>query len=497
MIRKYLIFSFMLLSSSSAFPQTSIFGGFGEPAWSRTWKYFETRFGTPAKDEVVIILPTATNAAWDDPIKTVNLMEMYKWGDYMPSNAWQYAPNSGKRVSEGYRYFLNSAFVAAVAANGTASPLLKESLRRANDEVQYTRSEYNSIQAESEAAYAAYVKATPPPRMSKIAFMKDQNYDREIKSRKERFDTSLDTFATVTNSLVDPDIKLLTDAKIRLENPKQQIMLPPVLQLLNDKDRWQPYYSSYIDKDIGAFLREYSLQSQNIVEASSKSDFFEQRWSVSVSVSFLGLFRAGGASAEQVRREKHIRDNATRIDISFQNIDQFNIVRGDWYDQNLIDRFGPKLGLDAYTAIFGANGQLEMIPKTLLVGRGMKFSIYADSQSLDYLYEHFQGGADAGFFVGWFRVGGGGDYSSTKEQVQSSKFSDHIEFIDLSGRGKVLGMLAKYYAAGLPKPSISPVSPASMAANAASRKRIEQLWNASDSKVLKGVDKSALEAAVK
>src|SRR5689334_10963378 len=114
MLRKAMLTVALVAAATQANAQGPIFGDFGMPAWSRMFKYFEARFGQVAKDEQVLVLPTATNAAWDNPIKTLRLTEMYKWGDWMPSQAWQYAPNSGKRVSEGYQFFLNHAWIAAV-----------------------------------------------------------------------------------------------------------------------------------------------------------------------------------------------------------------------------------------------------------------------------------------------------------------------------------------------------------------------------------------------
>ena len=465
-------------SDFSARAQTPIFGDFGAPAWSRMFKYLEQRFGTVAKDEMVLVLPTATNAAWDAPNPNIRLMEMYKWGDWQPSNAWQYSPNSGRRIADGYQYFLTAAFVASVDANGTAPPEAKNAARRAVEELQFTREEYNAVQSDARTAYDTYYAATPPSRRrSKSDFYKDQKWDKQIEAKKKILDEAASTYEIVSQAITDPDTQLLKNAQIRYLNPKQKILLPPVEEVLNNRDLWQPVYVSYIDKKITDFLNEYKIQTQNISESSTQSDYFEQHWRASVSVSFLGLFRAGGASAEQTRVENHVKSNATKIDINFENIDTFNVVRGDWYDESLISRFAPKLKRDAFNAVFGRNGQLELIPKTLLVGRGMTFSIYADSQSLDYLYEHFQAGADAGFFIGYWKIGGSGEYSTTKIQTKVTKFADHIEFADLSGRAQVLAVLCKQYAAGLPQPQL--LSIANEAVRRDSMKRIETLWSSS------------------
>lgn len=459
-----------------------IFGDFGQPAWSRMFKYFESRFGAIAKDEMVQVLPIATNAAWDDPISTLRLVEMHRWGDWAPSNAWQYAPNSGRRISEGYQYFLNAAWVAAVDANGTASAELKNALKRASEEVQFTRAEYISKQDEALRAYGQYVNNTPPSkRRSKTEFYSNPprgyGWAAEIDISARRLDKALETLEIVTKNLNDPDIELLKRAQIKFNNPKQKITLPPIREVLNDPERWQPYFISYVDKDIFAFLKEKNRQSQKIEEVSQTSTYFEQKWKASVSVSFLGLFRAGGASAEQIRRETHVKNHATRIEVSFANVDTFNIVRGEWFDENLVSRFAPKLKSDAFDAVWGSNGQLELIPKTLMVGRGMTFRIYADSDSLDYLYDHFEGGADAGIYIGYWRVGGSGEYSSTRSETKVYKFKDYIEFTDLSGRGKVLAVLAKHYAAGLTRPKFT--FAATDDAHRDARKTIDALWSPS------------------
>lgn len=453
-----------------------IFSERGVPAWSRVSNYMELRFGNLAKDEVVLVLPNATNAAWDDHNAIVRAMEMHKWGDSMPSSAWSYAPNPGKRVSDGYRYFLNAAFVAAVDANGTISVQRKNALKRVGEEVEYTRVIYNQMQFDADTAYATYSGNTAPSkRVSKKQYFKDQGYDVQIETRKKSLEEALVRLKTVSEGIVDPDIDMLTNARIRYNNPNQQILLPPAREVLNDRERWESRYTSWIDKNIFDFKNEFKPQIQSIQESSSKSEFFEQRWKASVSVSFLGLFRAGGASAEQVKREEHVRSNATRMDIAFGNIDTFNINRGEWFSQNVIDRFAPKLDADTWTTMWGPNGQLELIPKSLLVGRGMSFTIYADKQSLDYLYEHFHGGADAGFSIGWWRIGGGGEYSSTRAETTIEKFADRITFTDLSGRAQVLGVLAKQYALSIPRPA-----PHVMSITAAQRERasgeIKALW---------------------
>ena len=480
--RLFLLSTALIVTLSTPLHAEPLFGGFGASAWSRAYKYIESRFGQVAKDEVVMVLPTATNAAWDDPVKVLRLFEMYKWGDWMPSMAWQYAPNSGKRVSDGYQYFLNAALNAAIAKNGTLSEDAKNAVIRVSDEVAFIRGDYTATMKSASDAYDAYVQATPPPRMTKEKFNKDRGWNIEIDVRKERLDKALETLQFTMKKIVDPDVELLRQAIVRYNSPDQKIWLPPVKDVLGNPDRWQQYYVSYIDKKISDFLTEKNPQTETIDESQSESSYFEQQWKASVSVSFLGLIRAGGASAEQVKREEHIRNNATRIDVSFTNLDTFNISRGEWYSENVVSRFAPFFKGEAYTTIWGPNGQMELLPKSLLVGRGMKLSVYADSQSLDYLYEHFEAGADAGISIGWWRIGGEGGYSSTKSETKVSKFADHIEFVDLSGRAKVLAVLCKHYAAGLPREAVAANLTAAERSEAASQ--IKDEWGKSDTRSL-------------
>jgi len=481
-----LVFIATFLASANLFSSANaqIFGDYGQPAWSRMYKYFETRLvgQNLAKDDTIFILPTATAAAWDDPNATLRLMEMYHWGDYMPSSSWLYQPNSGKRISDGYQYFLNAAFVAALDKNGSASPQLRNAIKKSSEELEFTRADYNATVDAANDAYEAYAKqASWYNRKSKATYFNEQQWQAQIDTKYTALTNAAATFKVVGESLVDPDVQLLKDAKLRVSNPKQKILLPPVREVVNDPERWQPYFTSYIDKDIFQFLKEAKPQFQQIDESQSTSTYFEQTWHASASVSFLGLFRAGGASAEQVTREKHIRENTTKITISFRNIDTFNVVRGDWFSQNLVDRFAPMLGTQDFQTVFGPNGQLEYIPKTVLVGRGMTFSIYADSQSLDYLYEHFSASADAGIFIGWWRIGGDGGYSSTKEKTTVNKYADHIEFIDLSGRGSVLALLAKHVAGGIPHtPYVAPLEALGITADAKVKANasVMELWGA-------------------
>jgi hypothetical protein len=403
----------IILSTTSAHVSAEpIFGNLGEPAWSRMYKYFENRFGVIAKDEIVLIPAVAPNAAWDDQNKYVRLLEMYGWGDRMPSMAWQYSRNASMRISEGYGYFLATAFNAAVAANGTMSTTLKQAVTRSSEELEFSRADYNKTVADADKAYTDYAAVTPiSKRRSKATYFSIQGWDAQIGAKRKRLEQAQSTYATVSSSLVDPDIQMLSQARLKYDNPNEQISLPPVPEVLNDPNLWSRHYTSFIDGKISDFLTEYTPESQSIDEAQSTSDYFEMRWKASVNAKFLGVFRVAGASAEQVRREQHIQNNTTRIDIDFANVKTFNITRGDWYSENLISLFHNKLGQQEFTNVFGPNGQLELIPKTILVGRGMKFTIHADSNTLDYLYEHFKGGADSGIRVGWFTIGGKGEYS--------------------------------------------------------------------------------------
>jgi hypothetical protein len=445
------------------------------------FKYFEFRMvgGNLAKDDQIFVLPIATNAAWDDHIRTFRLMEMNKWGNQMPSDSWVYAVNSNKTISEGYQYFLQSAWVAQVDASGAMSADVKNATKRASEDLVFTRNEYNVTVDQAQQAYSNYYAATPPnQRVSRKKFYENQKWDKQIEAKKSKLDEAAELYEFITANIVDPDIQLLKRAQLKLLNPNQKIKLPPSREFLNDPDRWEDRYVTSISKDIFAFLNEPKPDVEHIEEAQNTSEYYESRWKASVSVSFLGLFRAGGANAEQVKREQHIKNNATKIDVGFQNIDVFEIQRGEWFDENVIARFAPKLKADAWNAVLGANGQLEFIPKSLLVGRGLMFSIYADSDSLDYLYEHFQAGADAGFFIGWFRVGGEGEYSTTHEQTKVTKFADHIEFADLSGRGKVLAVLTKHYAGAVPKPAAAPLLALKPEERAAAKARLNTFWAA-------------------
>ena len=471
-----------LTIASSAHAQTPIFGDFGTPAWDRLFKVIEKRMGVAAKVDSALILPIATNAAWDDPIRAFRLMEMYNWGDQMPSKSWNYQRNPGKRVSDGYSYFLQAALVETLARSGAGTPDTRAATINVVNEVEFCRNDYNQTTASGDSAYVQYVNSKPSPRLSKNEFLKNQGWDRQIEVKRRMLVAALGRLEILSKEIVDPDVKMLSEAIQRFNNPKQKISLPPTREALNISDLWQSYYVSTIGNDIFAFLREPKLDSQVIMEASETSETFESRWKASVSVKFLGLIRAGGADAEQVRRETHIRNNLTQIAISFENLDVFPIVRGEWFSQNVIDNFAPKLKPETFNNLFGPNGQLEVIPQSLLVGRGTVIDVYAKSDSLDYLYEHFQASADAGFYIGYWKIGGGGEYSSTHEQTKIYKYADRIRVVDLSGRGKVLAVLGKEYgAAGLKTVPLPAAVQNLLAADklAAATRAIEAQWTPS------------------
>lgn len=472
-----LALSLILFAPLGANAQTPLFGDWGTPAWSRYFKVIENRLlgPTPSNTDLAILLPTPTNADWHNSSQTRRLIAMNGWGETMPSFQWTYLRNSAKRVSDGYKYFLDAAMLQRIG-QGTASDDLKNATRRALDELEFARSDYKASVDQADAAYEVHASATPKPqRLTKQQFFKQQAYDIQIKAKERALKEAASTFDIISSGLNDPDIGLLKDANIRFTNPNQKIKLPASLELINDPDRWQEYYITTIDKSINTFMNDYKPQAQDVNESQASSQYFESRWKVNVSVSFLGLFRAGGASAEQVTRENHVKTNTTNIQISFENLDVFPIVRGEWFSQNVIDKFASELKPKEFNAIFGPGGQLETIPTNILVGKGMTFSVFADSQSLDYLYQHFHASADAGVMIGWWRLGGSGEYSTTKENIEVKKFADRITFTDLSGRPQVIAIAVKHMAGGVKPPAAAAVS---LTAEQMARglKNVEAIW---------------------
>jgi len=111
----------------------------------------------------------------------------------------------------------------------------------------------------------------------------------------------------------------------------------------------------------------------------------------------------------------------------------------------------------------------------LLVGKGMSFTVFADSQSLDYVYEHFHAAADAGIMIGWWRLGGSGEYSTTKENVEVKRFSDRITFTDLSGRPQVIAMAVKHMAGSM-KPAAAVPQLLTAEQTMKGLKNVEAIW---------------------
>ena len=177
------------------------------------WKYFESRYGTTAKDEQIAVLPVATNAAWDRSNKTLRLMEMYKWGDWMPSNAWQYAPHPNKTISDGYQYFLKAALIALLDSSGSTSPEIINATRRSVEAVDFARSEYNKVQAEAQAAYDAYVPGHPIPRKSRRDYFHDQGWDAQISAKSKALRNEVELYVSLTASIKNPDIDLIQRAQ--------------------------------------------------------------------------------------------------------------------------------------------------------------------------------------------------------------------------------------------------------------------------------------------
>jgi hypothetical protein len=307
-----------------------------------------------------------------------------------------------------------------------------------------SRKEYNATVDSANAAYDAYANVTPPgQRKPKARWLKEQGYADQIDASKKRLDASLVDMQIASRTIPNnPYVARLNEAVIRFGNPEQSYKGPLTREDIRFPAKWQSKQLTHIGGDLQSFLSETRRTTQSLDESHSTSSTFEQHWKASVKVKFLGLVRVGGLSTEETKREKQIQAATTRVEIGFDNLDVFPIVRGPWFDEGALNLLLPVLKTEVKKEIFGDRGQLELLPRSLLVARGLRFRIYADAATLDHVYSHFKGSADAGIKIGYFTVGAKGSGSAERSKTKDRKTSDYVEFYETTGRGQVLAIQA-------------------------------------------------------
>jgi hypothetical protein len=439
----------------------TIFSQRGVPAWSRMYQYIESRFalqmnGLP-KGTKILMLPVAPNSAWDERREKLRLLEEYRWADQMPGLSWLYVRSAGKRLSEGYGKFLQQAIVTTYAQSALDTEL-KTALVNLWEEQTYLQGLLNQAIEEAETAYEAYLAITPKPQqLKKIDFYERRGYQTKINVIEQQLHEAGTTAAVLAPAVESPDITQLKAAYERFKQPSQTTSLPINEETLNDPQKWRPLYNSYVGggyERMQQFLAQRAPSVENIVESSSESSYFNRQWSASVNVNFLGFLRVGGGSISHEETDERVRSDTTGLSVGWENMEVFPIERDTWYSDQIIDTYAPRFSRNKFQEYFGTLGAMEMIPVGLLVARGLRFTLQTSSYARDYSYEHMHASADAGIRIGWYTIGGGGDYSSTKIETRIDTSTDQISFTDLTGRGKVLGVLVKHVASVIDTPKV-------------------------------------------
>ena len=385
------------------------------PAWRRWHQLVCNRYGVGSPDagDVIQPLTIAPPAAFDSVASPLARYLQTMYADRIPQ--WLPLPAgpfkdtlyipSGASLATGYKLFLRSLKSTFQEAQ---TPAQRLAIDHAADAAQTARELLDRFDDNTLSFWELW-KARHPDA-DRAIWERDQRIAEKRRPLKDDRDMTLAEYLRCLADAGGAEAQLLAEQQIAMDDPTQQYRLPiSPMQLRENPEGWDRFYRQEFREDFAAFREAPGgMEALDINEATSSSQYLETRWNASGSVSFLGLFRAGGLSAEGKDIEEHFKADTTNVQVSFDNIQEFTIARGAWYDEQIIRRYLNKVKPDAF---WGPNGALNLIPRSVIVVRGMKMHIACTSQTLDRIEHHLSGSADAGFWCGWFRVGaaaGGG-----------------------------------------------------------------------------------------
>ena len=404
----------------------SIFIGDGLAAWRRWHQLICDRFGvgTPDAGDVVQPLSIAAPARFDSVHSPLERYLQNTYAERLPQ--WLPLPNgpfkdqlyipSGARLSTGYKLFLKSIKSSFDALQTPAQRLAIEQASQAAESARelLERFETNTL------GFWELWKARHP-EAERAVWERDNHIAEKRRPLKADRDMSLAAYLRCLADAGAGEAELLAEQQMAMDDPTQQYRLPATPAQWGElPDSWDRFYRQEFSNDFVAFRDTPGVaETLDIKESSVASHYLETRWNVSASVSFLGLFRAGGLDANGRDIEEHMRSDTTSVQVGFDKLEEFIITRGAWYDEQIIRRYMGKVPAEVF---WGPNGVLNLIPRSVIVVRGMHLTMTCSAETLDRVEHHLGGSADAGIWCGWFKIGGGG--GGGRDEVTITRHND-------------------------------------------------------------------------
>jgi hypothetical protein len=420
----------------------AVFAGQGLPAWERWAQLLVDRYSNKEGGDIIQPLAVAYPALFDQTNKYLGRYFENMFSDRLPQ--WNPIPDltpeyvaSGASLAKGYKFFLYSLTSELVK---TATPAQKQAINDATTLLEDSAKELQTINEDINNEWK--IEKSKDPTLRRDVWERDNKIYLRRLPKQNDFNSKLANYIRAVSDAGQAEATMIAEQITLLEDPTQKIRLPNSTRRANDDDpsTWGEYLKQEFTENISDFKSSGPSSIPELLtisETSSESNYISKTWNVGGSVSFLGLFRSGGIDVSQSEIEEHVRSSTTSINFQAEGIQEFKVSRGEWYDEQIIKYFMAKVSPDTF---WGNKGLLNLIPRSVIAVRGAKITVECSSTALDRYEQHIRGGADAGFWIGCFRVGLGGGFSSDEVQISRDFGSSTIEFKFPSDRPVVIAV---------------------------------------------------------
>ncbi len=411
-----------------------LFAEKSQSAWSQYHKAIDDFLGGSKAPVVVQPLAVAQRAEWDNKNPQYNLFLKQDIGNAVPNWNPLYT-RSGRNVPEEYMAFLDRLNSKLIQGAGVVD---KEKLARLSNELRDVRTRLLKLNSGVESQWKYYLQTTAPSdRLTRARWEEEFAYSADRANLQRQIQAATGAYLVEVNN-AGGELMEVGRAIATLDSQIQKMPLPSTPEEIElGTASWQTYYRTSLDRDIFAFLREKSPQKFTIKESMKKTNSFASSWNASATIGWCLFFSASG-SVEHEDKSSQFEKETSEISFSFDNVQPFNIIRGQWYKPGLINRFLDKIE----PSFWGRAGRLNIIPTQLILGHGLSVEIKTSAQMKDYIFSRHKVGASGGFSIGPFHLGGGGGSTTTSEKTTVTKTDTGLQVKDQSGRAVVLAVIS-------------------------------------------------------
>lgn len=186
--------------------------------------------------------------------------------------------------------------------------------------------------------------------------------------------------------------------------------------------------------DLELFLNREGKRGFSITKGAISEETHEKHWRTSGSARW-GFFKAS-ASVNHTDKWNLLISKTNKIEISFENLSEYWVRRGRWYDSTIFDFKVVKdfLKNDPILAT-----KLSYAISSLLIGRGLKITLtFSDSNEFNH-WSSTSSSAGGGFKIFGIGASGNGTYNQSDFKHTVDTANKTVTFFDDANHTRLLG----------------------------------------------------------